>query len=234
MSALLLLADSQLLFRPEQLPQLLRYCNRRVSNGAGHAVEKSAAEEAFRVQGSATNKPLSAAYIGAANNNQPEFFDFARSALATLFGRPVPCHFIRSESDIPPAPCSLVILAGGSVETGWAFLQRPAVRDWLEACRTDAGAVFIGVSAGAIHLASGCDPEQPSPRAQTCLGWAPLFVAVHEEGENWPSLQVWRDAAATPDFSGMPFVGLPMGGGLWVENDAQEVVGKSALQLSRP
>jgi cyanophycinase len=213
MSALLLLADSQLLFRPDQLPQLLRHCTGQ---------ERS------------TSQPLSAAYIGAANGNRPEFFDLACSALATLFGQPVPCHFIQSESDIPPKPCALVILAGGSVETGWAFLQQQPVRDWLEACRSEADAVFIGVSAGAIHLASGCDPEQPSPCAQTYLGWAPLFVAVHEEGENWPTLQVWREAASSQAFSSLPFAGLPMGGGLWVENDNGKTVGKPGLRLSRP
>jgi len=31
---------------------------------------------------------------------------------------------------------------------------------------------------------------------------APWFVAVHEEGESWPSLQVWCDAAATPENQG--------------------------------
>lgn len=213
MSPLLLLADSQLLFRPDQLPQLLRHCSGQ---------ERS------------TAKPLSAAYIGAANGNRPEFYDLARSALATLFGQPVPCHFIQSESDIPPGPCALVILAGGRVETGWAFLQQQPVRDWLETCRSEADAVFIGVSAGAIHLASGCDPEQPSPRAQTYLGWAPLFVAVHEEGENWPTARIWREAKSLQASGILTFAGVPMGGGLWLDDGGCEPVGREGPLFYKP
>ncbi|HVK99562.1 MAG TPA: hypothetical protein VM553_07120 [Dongiaceae bacterium] len=210
MSALLLLADSQLLFRPAQLPQLLQRA-----------------------------RPRSAAYIGAANGHQPEFFELAQAALATLYGtlygQPVPCHFIRNQHELPAQPSDLVIMAGGSVTAGWEFLQQPWLQRWLNACRAEADAVFIGVSAGAIHLASGCDPERPSPRAQTYLGWAPLFIAAHEETQQWPSRQCWQTARQAPDSTGqdftrLAFAGLPMGAGLWWEAGIGQSMGKPGLQ----
>lgn len=195
-ATLLLLADSQLLFRPSAVPQAARHL-------AGHSPQ--------------------AAYVGAANGNQAEFFELACAGLAALLGREVPCRHIKSAADVAGPMPSVVILAGGSVSMGWDFLRQPPVRHWLQRIGDDPDALVIGVSAGAIHLGRGCDPEQTNPLAQPYLDWLPHFVAVHEEQQGWPSRQVWQAGGQQGDFLGIPF-----GGGLWVQGDQITPVGRLA------
>lgn len=180
-NALLLLADSQLLFRAASAPAL----HSRIRNRF--------------------NAPVDAAYIGAANGNDPSFYDFACQAINTLLGRKCNTRFICHEKELPAEPSPLVVLAGGSVSKGWEFLSQPAVANWLQRSHQLQGSLMIGVSAGAIHLARGIDPEQPHQGSQPYLHWLPLDVAVHEEQQGWPSLVE------------QPALGIPMGGGLWVE-----------------
>ena len=197
-AALLLLADSQLLFRPERLPQVAKHF-------AGRVVQ--------------------AAYVGASNGNQPAFYELACAALETLLGQPVPCTFVRTAGDLPEQPVNLLVLAGGSVSLGWAFLQQPALRSWLDGILNDPQALAIGVSAGAIHLARGCDPEQcdpeqPGPLAQSYLDAFPHFIAVHEEQQHWPSRQVWQAGGCAGEF-----VAIPLGGGLWCQGETRQAMG---------
>ena len=193
-AALLLLADSQLLFQPLQLPQLRRHF-------AGRAVH--------------------AAYVGAANGHQQAFFELACAALESQFEQAVVCDFIREGRDVVQCRPNLVILAGGSVEAGWQFLQQPDVQQWLTPIYQDAGALFVGVSAGAIHLAQGCDPEHPKPVPRHFLNWYPHFVAVHEEQQGWPSREIWEQGGSQGHF-----VGIPLGGGLWVQAGKVERLGR--------
>ena len=194
-AALLLLADSQLLFRPEQLPWIAEHFAGRYPR---------------------------AAYIGAANGNRPAYFDLACAGLDALVGQSVPAIFIRDESDLPAFPVDILILAGGSVVAGWQFLQREPVKAWLETMRTQPGGLVIGVSAGAIHMARGCDPESPVPSAQAYLDWFPHFIAVHEEDRGWPSQQVWQNGGNAGEF-----FGIPLGGGLWVVRRQSTPVGSA-------
>ena len=195
-AALLLLADSQLLFRPQRLPQLARHFVGDMPN---------------------------AAYIGASNGHQPEFHQLACAALETLFGQPLPCAFIRSAADIPAQPVNLLILAGGSVQWGWEFLLQPPILAWVNRILQDSSAVVIGVSAGAIHLARGCDPEQPQPVAQTYLDCFPHFIAVHEEQQGWPSRHIWQAGGCAGEF-----IPIPLGGGLWIQGRERVPVGSSS------
>lgn len=190
---MLLLADSQLLFRPDRLPQ---------------------------VAGFFAGRPLQAAYVGAANGHQPEFFQLACAALETLFGQNVPCVFVRDGADIPPQPVNLLILAGGRVDKGWEFLCRPDIRPWLDSLLGNPQALLVGVSAGAIHLARGCDPERQAPQARSYIDAFPHFVAVHEEGQGWPSRQVWQAGGESG-----AFVAIPLGGGLWCQDGKGVPVG---------
>lgn len=195
-AALLLLADSQLLFRPEQVTQPMPHFDRRT---------------------------VQAAYVGAANGHQQGFFELACAGLDALFGQSVPCAFVRGVEQIPARPVNLLILAGGNVSLGWAFLRHPAVRTWVSGVLENPAALVIGVSAGAIHLARGCDPELPNPVAQVYLDAFPHFVAVHEERQGWPSRQVWRQAGGQGEF-----VPIPMGGGLWVQGEDRIGIGNAS------
>jgi len=193
-NALLLLADSQLLFRAASAPAL----HSRIRNRF--------------------DAPVEAAYIGAANGNDPSFYDFACQAIDTLLGRKCNTRFICHEKELPLEPSPLVVLAGGSVSQGWDFIGTPAVVEWLQRCRSLPGGLIIGVSAGAIHMARGIDPEQPASGARHYLNWLPMDVAVHEEYQGWPSLL------------NKPALGIPMGGGVWVE-PAMESVGTQCFLL---
>lgn len=192
-AALLLLADSQLLFRPQQLPQVAQQF-------AGRSVQ--------------------AAYVGAANGHQREFFELACAALQTLFGQPVPCAFVRTSEEIPAQPVNLLLLAGGNVSLGWEFLRQPALRAWVSGVLENPAALVIGVSAGAIHLGRGCDPDSGHPVAQAYLDAFPHFIAVHEEQQGWPSRQVWQAGGAQGEY-----VPIALGGGLWVQGERRVALG---------
>lgn len=183
MGALLLLADSQLLFREDKAPEL----HRRVKTRFPHTMD--------------------AAYIGAANGDDPTFYELACEGIRHLLGRDGTVRWVRPGAELP-LPCPLVILAGGNVSVGWDRLKEQRMRDWLRRCRDLSNSLMVGVSAGAIHMARGKDPEQAHSVHQHFLNWLPFNVAVHEEREGWPSLE------------GVAGIGIPLGGGVWVEAEA--------------
>lgn len=124
-------------------------------------------------------------YIGAANYDQPEFYTLACGAFERLALK----HHYHLKADTEQALThtakpSIVILSGGSMDPGWDYLSRPNIRQWLDSQRS-LGSIFIGISAGAIHLASGLDD---SSHFKTYLHWVETAVVVHEETENWPSI----------------------------------------------
>ncbi|MEE2732425.1 MAG: hypothetical protein VYA55_16515 [Pseudomonadota bacterium] len=178
--ALLLLADSQLLFRGDTAAQLQQWISARFPHG------------------------LEAAYLGAANGDDPVFFELACGGINRMLRRPCQTHWVRDPNALPP-PCALVLLAGGSVAQGWHLISQPRVGAWLQRCRNLGGSLVIGISAGAIHLANGVDPEQPELGSQSFLDWLPYHVAVHEESLGWPSLVA------------EPGIGIPLGSGAWIE-----------------
>ena len=203
-ASLLLLADSQLLFREALSPALHGFIKRDFAHGQ------------------------SAVYFGAANGHQPEFYDLAQQGLACLFGRPLQTQMIDDASLLPPQPSNVVVLAGGNVTAGWQWLSDQAVMSWLHRCyRTDA--LIIGVSAGAIHMARGIDPESgidevAVKQPQRFLDWLPYSVAVHEESLGWPSLKVM--AQCKPHWKRLA---IPMGGGLFVHQEQTHSVGNACF-----
>ena len=182
MGALLLLADSQLLFREDKAPDFHRLMKARFPH------------------------PVEMAYLGAANGHDPVSYELACEGMNTLLGQQCHSYFVRHEQELPP-PCPVVILAGGNVAQGWEMINCVGVRTWLQCCRDLTGSVMTGISAGAIHLANGIDPEQPQLGVQTYLNWFPHNVAVHEEKEGWPSLV---------EEGG---VGMGLGKGVWASED---------------
>lgn len=202
--ALLLLADSQLLFRPQQTPLLFSHVQCRFSV-APHV-----------------------AYLGAANNNQDEYFDLAQSGIRNLVGMDCPVHWIKTLDDVPGHPFDVVVLSGGDVTAGWGFLGQSKVQQWLLHSHALPNSLMVGVSAGAIHMARGCDPDRKEPHEQIYLGWHSAFIAVHEEAVGWPSLSMIN--AHKPRWDAM---GIPMGGGLWVEGQHQYQIGKPCVDRTK-
>jgi len=164
-----LLADSQLLFwRDEE--------GNRFLERARKAIEE---DDPGRV--------IQAAYLGASNGDVPEFFDLFVGAMAEIG--------IRDCRHIPAAPspedrefldrADLILLAGGDVRQGWEAFEASGVKDKL-AERYYAGAVMIGVSAGAVQLGlKGSDEDGGNPF--DTLRLVPFVVDAHDE-PSWTRL----------------------------------------------
>lgn len=123
-------------------------------------------------------------YIGAANGDQAEYFQLAEAFFIRLGATPrwhlqAATENRLSDIDRP----SVIVLAGGDVDIGWRYMIKPAIRDWL-AVQRRLGSVFLGISAGAIHIGQGLDRLG---MLRHYLNWLPDGVAVHEEASGWPS-----------------------------------------------
>lgn len=159
-------------------------------------------------------------YIGASNGDRPEYFEIAE-AFFQLLGASPSVH-LRAETEsylADPDRASVIILAGGDVGRGWRYLNKPVIRDWLETQRK-AGSVFLGISAGAIHLGQGLNEQG---RLRPYLNWLKDGIAAHEEASGWPSRaamlnqgcrRVWcvphGDAVAVSQYGSESFKGTVM------------------------
>jgi peptidase E len=132
MNPLFLLADSQLLFQSgkQSLPR--------------------------RVRAEIPKDEVKAAYIGASNNDQPEFYEIFTAAMERM--EITACRMVPAQ----PSPedrtfleaASLVLLAGGDAELGWTVFEQNGINQILARKRYD-GSILIGISAGAIQLGLG-------------------------------------------------------------------------------
>jgi peptidase E len=185
---ILLLADSQLLFHRENGELFLT-----------RAVE--ACEEGD------VGRPLKAAYVGASNGDAPEFYDLFVAAMNEVG--------IRETRMIPSAPepadrvflekADLILLAGGDVERGWDTFERSGLREAIVS-RYYAGALLIGVSAGAVQLGlKGWNEDQ---KIFDTFRLVPFVIDVHDEPA-WARLSqiVPRAGEHARGF------GIPSGGG---------------------
>jgi len=203
-----LLADSQLLFWRErrELPG---------EQGEEQTEEQTAEQESpflERVRGLLDEEaPLpdpKAAYLGASNGDAPEFFDLFEAAMAGIGIRN--CRHIPSDpqdADIEfLKEADLILLAGGDVGRGWRVFERTGIKDRLVE-RYYAGALLMGVSAGAVQLGlKGWD--EASERLIDTLRLVPFVVDVHDE----PSWSRLLKAVPKAGEHARGF-GIPSGGG---------------------
>lgn len=168
-----------------------------------------------RVAESLNVSEQSACYIGAANGDQPEYYELFQAAME-LMGMDR-CHFIRSrqtEKDLQAlAGASVIVLAGGDPLLGWQTIR--SLRPELQQARQN-GCLLIGVSAGAMHLSGLIWQEKShllSSDLTAALGWAPCVIGAHEEGNEWAMLK--QVLALTKGC--YPGYGLPLGSGMWVD-----------------
>ncbi len=122
-----------------------------------------------------------AAYLGASNGDAPEFYDLFVAAMAGIGIRS--CRHIPSDpqdADIEFLKAAdLILLAGGEVGRGWRVFERTGIKDRLVE-RYYAGALLMGVSAGAIQLGlKGWD--EASERLIDTLRLVPFVVDAHDE-----------------------------------------------------
>lgn len=161
-----LLADSQLLFwRDEEAPFLER-------------VRRAIDEDD-------PGKALSAAYIGASNGDAMEFYDLFKAAMGEAGIREtwmIPSE--PSEEDLEfLARADLVLLAGGDTRRGWEVFQGNGLQQKIVE-RYYAGALLMGVSAGAVQLGlKGADDRGLFDTFRL----VPFVVDAHDE-PNWTQL----------------------------------------------
>ncbi len=181
----ILLADSQPLFQSDVLKDFLAHSIRRKQLATG-------------------------VYIGASNHDRPEFYQLAVGAFER-FSITRHCHLQAADEralDIIDEP-ALIILAGGELSPGWRYLNQAKVRGWL-VTQQQLGSVFVGISAGAIHLTSGIGH---SGLRINYLNWFDIATTVHEEAEQWPSLSAAQQAGVER------VIGIPFGEGVIISAD---------------
>jgi len=184
---LYLLADSQLLF---------------VKGG-----EDSLAE---RIRADLDSGKPSAAYIGASNGDQSEFYSLFVAAMESMGisdCRLVPSQPSREDISFLEH-ADLIVLSGGDVERGWQVFEQNGLKELLPRKRFD-GAVLMGVSAGAIQLGLGCLSNAAQPKQFDMFRFAPFYVGAHDEGNDWFDLRALVNLSQIDARA----IGLPAGGG---------------------
>jgi cyanophycinase len=173
--SIFLLADSQLLFWRDNGQLLLE-----------------------RVVKARTRDRLKAAYVGASNGDNPDFYEIfvaAMEGVGVFDCRMIPSAV--SEADLAFLnDADIILLAGGDVEIGWQTfltngLDKHIVRRYFE------GATLIGISAGAVQLGLGY------------LKLVPFIIGAHEESTNWKTTRELLRLSG----SNTRAIGLPTGGG---------------------
>jgi hypothetical protein len=204
----LLLADSQLLFR-------------RDADG-----RPALAELRRRLPGAAPP----AVYLGASNGELPEFYELFSAGMQAL--GLTNCRHVRVPADADArqalAQAELVFLAGGDVVQGWLAWQRDALVELL-AQRLEDGAQFVGLSAGAIQLGRPSTAwRAPDGAPLAMLSAVPYAVDAHDEPA-WARLHAAL-LAGPADLVGL---GVPTAGAAWVGPAGQVVsLNKPAERLA--
>jgi peptidase E len=149
----------------------------------------------FALTGAARPK---VAYVGAATDDDPQFLGWMKSffiaggacdfELAPFAGRRRSLAGARRVLEA----ADVVFVGGGDVEAGMRWLARPGAAE-LIAAKHRAGAPLVGVSAGAIMLASRWvrwrDPDDDATaEAFDCLGFAQVRCDTHGEADGWAEL----------------------------------------------
>jgi Peptidase family S51 len=152
-----------------------------------------------------------AAYLGASNGDNPDFYSIFLAAVEGI--GPAECRMIRAEpSDEDLAyleTADLVLLAGGDVQLGWRAFAASGVRAAVER-RYHAGAVLIGVSAGAVQLGTAGWLEGDVGAAFPTWGLVPFVVDAHAEDDDWAALRAVVHARG----EGARGIGIPRGAGV--------------------
>ncbi len=172
-----------------------------------------------------------AAYVGASNGDRPEFYDLFRGAMDGIAVRD--CRMIPARPSADDLElfdrADLVLLAGGEVERGWrAFEANGLHRKVVERYR--AGALLIGVSAGAVQIGLHGVRQGSGGSVELfdTFQLIPLLVDVHQEPD-------WRRLTAAMPGAGDygQGLGIPSGGGAVVHPDMSiEPVRRPLIELS--
>lgn len=151
-----------------------------------------------------------AAYIGASNGDQPEFYSLFEAAMESMEisdCRMVPSQPSR-EDMLFLENADLIVLSGGDVELGWQVFEQNGLKELLPRKRFD-GAILMGVSAGAVQFGLGCLSNSSQPKQIDMFRFAPFYIGAHDEGNDWWDLRALVNLSQADARA----IGLPAGGG---------------------
>lgn len=165
---------------------------------------------AERIRADLDSASPKAAYIGASNGDQSEFYDLfvaAMESMAISDCRLVPSQPSREDTAFLEE-AGLIVLSGGDVERGWQVFEQNGLKEILPRLRYD-GAVLMGVSAGAVQFGLGHLTNAAQPKPLDMFRFAPFYIGAHDEGNDWFDLRALVNLAQ----SDARAIGLPAGGG---------------------
>lgn len=170
-----------------------------------------------------------AAYVGASNGDQQEFYSLFVAAMETMGVsdcRMVPSQPSR-EDTLFVEEADLILLAGGDVELGWRVFEQNGIKDLVLRRRYD-GAILMGVSAGAVQLGLGFLSNSAQPKELHTFRMAPFYVGAHDEGNDWWDLRALVNLSP----SDVRAVGIPAGAGaVYYPEGALEPIRKPLVEL---
>ena len=175
-----------------------------------------------------TRGQLKAAYIGASNVDNPDFYAIFVSAMegAGVFDcRMIPS--VISEADMAFLnDADIILLVGGDVEAGWRVFLNNGLSEHIVR-RYSEGALLIGISAGAVQLGLGGLAADGSLIETFKL--VPYIIGAHEESDNWKTTMALLRLAGP----GKTAIGLPFGGGaIYHPDQTVEALRKPLVRLS--
>jgi cyanophycinase len=172
-----------------------------------------------------------AAYVGAANGDQPEYYSIFEGAMemAGVRDRRMILSDYSAQDRAYLRSADIIVLAGGDVGSGLRVLRETGMDDDIDERRRE-GVVLVGVSAGAVHLgAMGWLGDEPAEGELVgALGIVPFSVDAHDEANGWRRL----GQLLLRSLPGSVGIGVSTGGGVIHHPDgAVEPVGRGAVEL---
>lgn len=171
------------------------------------------------------NAPKTAVYIGAANDDRPEFYQIFQAAMQQTGVKRIEQifkEFPQHDAQLLDQ-ADLILLAGGDVRRGWEILRQTGMARRI-VDRYYAGAFLIGVSAGSVHL--GLMFRDENRQLVETLKLVPFIVDVHRENESWQTL---KDTLSLSNNKYIHGLGIPLGSGiLYREDHSIEAIRKPA------
>jgi len=154
-----------------------------------------------------------AAYIGASNGDQPEFYDIFKEAMQSIMIRD--CRMILSSYGPDDSSfineADIILLAGGDAKQGLDIFQRTGMnKDIIK--RYGEGALLIGISAGAVQLGM---IGHSADGVFEALKLVPFVIGTHEEKTGWEGLQRIVEQSSW----NIEGAGIPTGGGAIYHQD---------------
>jgi peptidase E len=159
-----------------------------------------------------------AAYVGASNGDDPEFYSIFLAAMAGVGISD--CRMIKSsfarEDKLFFERADIILLAGGDVQRGWEVIDRVGIKEALVR-QYHVGAALFGLSAGAIQLGlhGYREGDELGISLFDALRLVPFSVDVHEQRSGWKRLRTVIRLLN----SSVKGMGIPSGGGMTYHPD---------------